>query len=201
MVPLKTWVKNMEITGNNIHRWKKEIRRNIISLRDGMTLEDRQRASLLIAERIIGHQWFYKAENILCFISFGSEVDTTEIINEAFSKKKKVFVPKVVDKDLIFYRIHSFSDLKEGYKSIREPFCDSEIYQFQLGESDQTLMIMPGVAFDLSRNRIGYGKGFYDRYLVGKEELHTIAIGFQCQMVDKIPHGEQDIQPYQILVQ
>lgn len=60
-------------------------------------------------------------------------------------------------------------------------------------------MIMPGVAFDVRRNRIGYGKGFYDRYLADKEGLHTIAIGFDCQMVPEIEAGEKDIKPMQVI--
>ena len=66
---------------------KKDIRKNIIKLRDNMTLEERNKATLLLTERILGHQWFYKADTILCFISFGSEIDTTEIIQEALKKE------------------------------------------------------------------------------------------------------------------
>lgn len=181
---------------------KRDIRKNIIKLRDSMTLEERSKASLLVTERILGHQWFYKADTILCFISFGSEIDTSEIIQEALLKGKKVFVPKVCGNQMNFYRISNLTELIEGYKGILEPTGESELFQYTQ-EKDTTLMIMPGVAFDLSRNRIGYGKGFYDRYLCDKEELqlHTIAIGFKCQMVEEIPQEEQDIRPYQILVQ
>lgn len=180
---------------------KKDIRKNIINLRNRMTLEERSKVSLMVTERIIGHQWFYKADTILCFISFGSEIDTTEIIQEALLKKKKVFVPKVFEDQMNFYRITNLTELVEGYKGIMEPTGESEEYQYS-SDKDTALMIMPGVAFDLSRNRIGYGKGFYDRYLMDKEvlQLHTIAIGFKCQMVEEIPQEEQDIRPYQIIV-
>ncbi len=181
---------------------KRDIRNNIIKLRDNMTLEERSKASLMVTERIIGHQWFYKADTILCFISFGSEIDTTEIIQEALLKRKKVFVPKVCGTQMKFYRITNLIELIKGYKGIMEPIGESEEFQYS-PEKDTTLMIMPGVAFDLYRNRIGYGKGFYDRYLMDKEvlQLHTIAIGFKCQMVEEIPQEEQDIRPYQIIVQ
>ena len=67
--------------------------------------------------------------------------------------------------------------------------------------AEKILMLMPGVAFDKKRHRIGYGKGFYDRYLAGKEalQLRTIAVGFQCQMVEEIPAEELDIKPYQVI--
>ena len=61
---------------------------------------------------------------------------------------------------------------------------------------------MPGVAFDKQRNRIGYGKGFYDRYLADKEklQLRTIAIGFQCQLVEAALSDRNDIKPYQVIL-
>lgn len=182
---------------------KKQIRQRVLAARDSMSEQERARASLLLADRIIGHQWFYRAEKLLCFVSFGSEIDTGEIIEEALRKGKKVFVPRVEGEQMEFYRIMALEELQEGYRGIPEPDGISERYEYQPGEGEQTLMLMPGVAFDKLRHRIGYGKGFYDRYLADKEELqvHTIAIGFQCQLVEEIPSEEQDICPYQVILQ
>lgn len=182
---------------------KKAIRKKILEIRNLLSEQERARASYLLADRIIGHQWFYRAEQVLCFISYGSEIDTTEIIKEALRKEKKVFVPKVEGEEMHFYRMFSFDELETGYKGILEPFNTSEEYHYQPGEGEKTLMLMPGVAFDSFRRRIGYGKGFYDKYLADKKELqlHTIAIGFQCQMVEELPQEEQDIRPYQVILQ
>jgi 5-formyltetrahydrofolate cyclo-ligase len=100
-----------------------------------------------------------------------------------------------------FYRINSLEELQAGYRGILEPSGETEKFLFRPGNADKTLMLMPGVAFDSYRNRIGYGKGFYDRYLADKEELqlHTIGIGFSCQLVDEIPAQEGDIKPYQVI--
>lgn len=102
-----------------------------------------------------------------------------------------------------FYRISSLNQLEAGYKGILEPYDTSEEYIYQSGAKEKTLMLMPGVAFDPFRRRLGYGKGFYDKYLADKKELqlHTIAIGFQCQMVEELPQDEQDIRPYQVILQ
>jgi 5-formyltetrahydrofolate cyclo-ligase len=194
---------------------KSQIRKQILALRDAMPEAERARISLALADRIIGHQWFYKAKKILCFVSFGSEIDTTFIIEEAFRCGKEVYVPKVeppqplesirgaLESDLeiiSFYQIQSFSDLKPGYRKIPEPSGSTQKYHFDPSEKD-ILLLMPGVAFDPIGRRLGYGKGFYDRFLYGKEELRlrSIAIGFACQMTEEIPASAKDIKPYQII--
>ena len=180
---------------------KKVIRKEILTLREQLTLEERCRGAMLLTERICGHQWFYLADTILGFVSYGSEIDTTGILQEALNKDKKVYVPKVVGEDMEFYRIRSLEELTKGYKGILEPLGNTEIYQYQSGQTDKLLMLMPGAVFDLQRNRIGYGKGFYDRYLSEREELQlrTIAVGYKCQMVETLPANDWDIKPYQVI--
>lgn len=186
----------------DIFQQKKELRRAVLAARDAMSLEEREQASYLLADRIIGHQWFYRAENLLAFASFGSEIDTTEILKEALCKGKRVYLPKVEGTQMQFYQITSLDELHQGYQGIREP-AGTIKFEYQPVQGEKTLMLMPGAAFDSQRSRLGYGKGFYDRYLAERKELqlHTIAIGFACQMVENIPQEETDIRPYQILVQ
>lgn len=187
---------------DNIAEEKKHIRHEILKKRSELSIEERTKASLVITDRIIGHQWFYRADVILTFVGYGSEVDTTGIINEALRCGKKVYAPRVCASEMNFYRIFSFNDLLRGYKGIPEPSGMSEKYDFySRAAEEKTLLLMPGVAFDMEKNRIGYGKGFYDRFLQDKEELrlHSIAIGFSCQIVDKIPCGEHDVKPYQLI--
>ena len=185
---------------------KSEIRKRILTLRDNMSEADRKRGNLLLTERILGHQWFYRCESFLCFSSFGSEIATEELIKEAIRMKKHVFLPRVEINDsrmkMEFFRITSFEELSCGYRGIREPSGLSEKYLYSPFEAEKTLMLMPGVVFDKYRNRIGYGKGFYDRYLADKEvlQLHTIAVGYRCQLVDiELPTQGNDIRPYQVI--
>lgn len=202
---------------------KKELRRSVLARRDEMSEEERARGSLLLTERILGHQWFYRSDTILGFVNYGSEISTEEILREALHLGKKVYLPKViihavekpegrnhggeataaksVEYEMKFYQIYDLDELIEGYKGILEPTGTSQEYVYYSADAEKTLMLMPGVAFDCFRNRIGYGKGFYDKYLADKQELQlrTIGVGFQCQMVEEIPAEENDIKPYQVI--
>jgi len=181
---------------------KKELRREVLEKRNSITVEERLRASVMMTERLLGHQWFYLSDTILGFAGYGSEISTDELLEEAIKMGKRVFLPRVIGEDMVFYRILSLQDLKEGYKGIREPLGDTEVYVYDEVYTNKTLMLMPGVAFDGMRNRIGYGKGFYDRYLFDKPalQLRTIAIGFKCQKVEAIPANDNDIKPYQVIL-
>lgn len=172
---------------------------------DELSQEERERASLLLTERVLGHQWFYRAENLLCFASFGSEIDTGEILREALRMGKRVYMPKVLQEketpQMSFFRIRSLEELRKGYRGIPEPSGNSEEYGYRADRAEHALMLMPGVAFDGYRNRIGYGKGFYDRFLSDKPklQLRTIAVGYKCQLVEKLPTSDTDIKPYQVI--
>lgn len=207
---------------------KKAVRRAALAARDALGGDERKAGSLLLTERILGHQWFYRAEDLLCFVSYGSEIDTREILSEALRRGKRVYVPRVLaeagerwedgggqrpgkdvgqpGKDvgqpgMEFFRIDSLDQLRKGYKGIMEPSGASEKYVCTPERAERTLMLMPGAAFDCFRNRIGYGGGFYDRYLGDRPALQqrTIAVGFKCQMVEEIPAESTDIRPCQVI--
>lgn len=180
---------------------KKALRRQMLAKREALSKEERERGALLLTERICGHPWFYQADTILGFVSYGSEIDTRGILQEALAKGKKVYVPKVIGENMTFYRIRFLEELVAGYKGIPEPVGNTECYEYQPEPVDKVLMLMPGVAFDLQRSRIGYGKGFYDRYLTDKAELQlrTIGVGYQCQLVEEIPAQPWDVKPYQVI--
>lgn len=184
---------------------RRKLRRKALAARDAMSLKERQRGTLLMTERLLGHQWFYGSEIFLCFVSFGSEIDTKELMSEALRLGKKVYVPKVTNVSenpvMCFYRLTDLSELSEGYKGIPEPSSMTEEYCYYPEEADRTLLLMPGAVFDGYRNRLGYGKGFYDRFLADKEALwqRSIAVGFRCQLVEEIPAREGDIKPCQVI--
>lgn len=196
------------LNGSAIKENKKKLRRELLTKRDELTADERVRAKVLITERILGHQWYYRSEVLLAFVSYGSEIDTLEIIQDALDHKKKVFVPKIVRKEGIpseimeFWRISSLEDLEAGYKGIPEPKGDTEIYECEDEIAAKTLLLMPGVGFDPYGNRMGYGKGFYDRYLQDKEALwiRSIAIGHKCQLTEHIPSDDNDVKPYQVIL-
>ena len=190
--------------GRSADAGKREIRRRVLALRDGLDRTEQERGRLLLTERILGHQWFYNSHIILGFASCGSEIDTRELLQEALRLGKRLFLPKVTGEEqaqMRFFRVRRLEELKEGYKGILEPSESCEEYIYSEAEAPNTLMLMPGAAFDSYRNRIGYGKGFYDRFLADKEalQLRTIAVGYRCQLVDEIPADHGDIRPYQVI--
>ncbi len=180
---------------------KKELRRRCLQLRAELSESERTRASVLLAERILGHQWYYLSNAVLGFAAYGSEIDTDEILEETLRQGKALYLPKVEGEELQFYRVRSLGELRPGYKEIREPCGNTEQYVYDAGNVEKVLMLMPGVAFDRMNNRMGYGKGFYDRFLWNRPglRLRTIGVGYACQLVEEVPCGEQDTGPYQVI--
>ncbi len=180
---------------------KAKLRKEALLRRNAVSEEERVKAALLLTERILGHQWYCRSESILGFVPYGSEIDCREILQDALKKGKKLYLPKVTGDEMQFFRVTSLEELEEGYKGIPEPVGNTEEYEYSEAIANRTLLLMPGVAFDCQRNRIGYGKGYYDRYLQGKDglQIRSIAIGFRCQMAEEIPAQELDIKPYQVI--
>lgn len=181
---------------------KRAMRKRILRQRDGLSEEERKKGDILLTERILGHQWYYRSEYLLCYVSYGSEISTLAILQEALRAGKKVYVPKVLQDEeaqMAFFQIQSTKDLSEGYKGILEPMGNTQMYVYTEEKTERTLMLMPGVAFDSFRNRIGYGKGFYDRFLSDKALLRTIALGYRCQLLERLPASDKDIKPNQII--
>lgn len=148
--------------------------------------------SLAITQKVISHPLYLRAGIIYCYVDYRNEAGTKKIIESCIMDGKSVAVPRIEDGKMLFYRINGLSCLKKGRYGIPEP----QTGQVMGIKDDETgLVIMPGVAFDVQRNRIGYGKGFYDRFLSLHPQLHTMAIAFSCQIVSAIPYAPHDIRP------
>lgn len=178
---------------------KAELRKKILKIRNDMPKEERERADFVITEKVLGHNWFLTAENLLVYMNTGSEVSTEMIVEEAFRQKKQVFAPRVYGEEMSFFRICSLAQLENGFKGIREPIEGLPEFVYEEQKKQNTLILMPGVVFDKSRNRIGYGKGYYDRYLQKKQALHKMALSYECQIVEHIEAQEHDCRPDVIL--
>ena len=185
MEVLQTWVKSMET--------KKDIRKQIFTKRKACTEQEIREWSRQITDRVISLPVFRRADQILVYADYNHEVITRYLIEEAWKAGKEVAVPKVVGKDMIFYKLNDFSQLEPGYFGIPEPV------RGEIVEWPQALMIMPGVAFDRKNHRVGYGGGFYDRYLEKHPLIQRVAIAFSFQMFPEVPTEPTDICP-QILV-
>ncbi|MDO5336318.1 MAG: 5-formyltetrahydrofolate cyclo-ligase [Eubacteriales bacterium] len=174
---------------------KKRIRRAMFAARKAHSDEEINRMSEQIAERLFSLPVFLKAQRILAYADYNHEVRTGEIIHRALLLGKEVAVPRVEGRDMIFYKITDPSVLQPGYFGIPEPTCGQE------AGWEEALMIMPGVAFDKDNRRVGYGGGFYDRYLEKHPKINTIALAFEFQIMDKVPFEPTDISPARILTE
>ena len=180
---------------------KCDIRKRVLEKRDALTDEEILEKSRRIFEKLTALEDYQKAESILVYASFGSEVKTDDIILDALVNGKRVFCPKVTDKKngrMCFVRITALEDLTEGYFHIREPEVteDSE-FADNLGGS---LVIMPGVVFDTKGNRIGYGGGFYDRYLSEHADFKSVALCYDLQITDQEIEADEYDLPVDLVI-
>lgn len=169
---------------------KKAIRKEIKAKRDALTVHQMQEASKAVNEKLFARPEWQAAGSIFVYVSYNNEVDTYSIIAKALETGKRVFVPKVDGEEMHFYEIADVdADLACGAYGIMEPITQGRDI------SHEGLMIMPGVAFDENRNRLGYGGGYYDRYLSWPNTHYKIAIAYELQMVESVPTEECDVKP------
>ncbi|MDE6220809.1 MAG: 5-formyltetrahydrofolate cyclo-ligase, partial [Lachnospiraceae bacterium] len=139
---------------------------------------------------------------ILLYADYCREVMTRGIFEDALLHRKRIYFPRVdkLTNTMEFYQVISIRQLERGYRDILEPGEDMRT-RYQFHPKEDTLAILPGVAFDTSGYRIGYGKGFYDRFLANKRQLSTMALAFACQIVDEIPRDKHDIKMDKIVTE
>lgn len=177
---------------------KKEIRKQVYQARKCM--EDSQwcKKTQRITASVISHPLFLEATDIYTYVDYQKEAGTRAIMEEAWRLGKCVWVPKVTGRTMCFCKIDSFQELSPGVHGILEPelpaTAEYDTWNTNTG-SRCNLMIMPGVAFDLNRGRVGYGGGYYDRYLSEHPDIHTIAIAFDFQIFPQVPGEAHDIRP------
>lgn len=177
---------------------KKNLRKQMLSQRNGMPDTECLKKSRHAAKRLFETNSYKQAQNILVYMHYGSELQTADIIRQAFKDHKRVFVPRVEGKNMDFYEIHSMADCEEGFHGIPEPKKDCLKLIFDAVNSDSenngTLMVLPGLAFDPKGHRLGYGGGYYDRYFERFGTDYTkVAVGYDFQLIDEVPYEAHDI--------
>lgn len=170
---------------------KKDLRNLVYKNRKELDKDIKSDWDLTIFKKLLESEAYKKASVIFTYISFGCEVDTINFIKKALSDNKTICVPKVISKieGMEAYKITSLNDLEKGYYGILEPKNHCQL----INPSEINLIIMPGVAFDKTNGRIGYGGGFYDRYLKRVTSgTRKIALAYTFQVFDSIPTDEFD---------
>lgn len=176
---------------------KQTVRSKYLDIRDQMTARERMEKSRQIWERLKAEEIFRQAEAVLIYMDYRSEVMTTGLVEELLvSGEKKVYTPRVNGMDIHFYEIESLDELEKGYQGIREPkedigrlFCKTTV------NTMKCLVLVPGAVYDRQRNRLGYGKGFFDRFLDKYRTIDSAALAFDCQIAKRIPTEAHDQKP------
>lgn len=166
---------------------KDKLRTKMRHLRQNIAPEEKIEKSRTIRKTLENTKSFQTAERILFYASKQNEVSTTQWIQDALAAGKKIYLPKVNNDHLLICPIQSWEDLKEGSFGILEP-CEN-LEPSHPKELD--LILVPGLAFDKKGNRMGYGKGFYDRLLKQTKALR-IGLAFKEQIVDELPVEDHD---------
>lgn len=183
-----------------LFKTKQDLRNKYLAYRNELSLKERKEKSDRIRERLLNETACRQAQVILVYMDYRSEVITTELAEELFAKgEKQVFAPKVEGMDIVFYEVSSMEDFTEGYQGIREPYGDKgKRFGIEKLKGKNILVLVPGAVFDRERGRIGYGKGFYDRFLkrldtacekvsAGQETvIFSAALSFDCQIAKKV---------------
>ncbi len=184
-------MKHIKPGRNDIIMNKNEIRKVLKNKRFNLSKEEVLTKSELIKNRLFQINEFKKIKNILFYVSYDGEVLTHNAIKEALIDKKVVVpISKKEDHSLILSKLDSFEDLQEGQYGILEPKKE-RIKEISIDKID--LAIVPGIAFDLNGNRIGHGKGYYDR-LLKNIKATIIGLAYEFQVIKKIPIDDYDKQ-------
>ncbi|MGN1133878.1 MAG: 5-formyltetrahydrofolate cyclo-ligase [Oscillospiraceae bacterium] len=175
---------------------KNALRKEYKALRNGMSLHQRRTADIEIFKNARELEAFQQAEEVLIYVSSAIEVDTYMLADYCFECRKKLYSPKCIpnSNDMIFYETESFDDLEKGSFGIYEP-CEQ---CRKMNETEHPVCIVPGLAFDKRGYRLGFGKGFYDKFLA---EFKGIKIGlcYDDCVTESLPKDAYDV-PVDILV-
>lgn len=166
---------------------KARLRKQLLDQRESLSLDFIKIASSKIQDNLRKVEFYRTAGSIGGYYAIGSEVRTQDILQEILNSGKDLALPKVVKNDLVFKKIKSFSDLEIGNFSIMEPKDRCEIIK------TIDVVIVPAIALTRDCYRLGYGFGYYDRYLHGKRSK-KIALSYAKQIIKSIPHDNHDVK-------
>ena len=167
---------------------KKELRSYIRQRKRAMSEEEILLRSEKLGELFLKSEAYRNARTIYGYLPYNQEVRTTPMLAQALKDGKKVAVPKVYGNEMKFIYLSDLNQVEKGYSGIPEPIADGPI-----GDDETALVLMPGMAFDPQGHRIGYGGGFYDKFLAEEPNHPTLALCYDFQMLPKLETEEHDI--------
>lgn len=173
---------------------KKELRKQIRAQKRAMTPKMIEEASQSLARQFYATAYYQNAATIYGYLPYNQEVRTVPILEQALRDGKKVAVPKVYGDTMRFIYLDDLTQVSPSEMGIPEPVADAPV-----ARDETALVLMPGLAFDQKGNRMGYGGGFYDKFLAEEPNHPTVALCYGFQMVDSIPTEDYDIPVEMVL--
>ncbi|MBE6985928.1 MAG: 5-formyltetrahydrofolate cyclo-ligase [Ruminococcaceae bacterium] len=167
---------------------KQTLRKMIREKKRAMTEAQIEEASARLAQLLYSSPLYRQATTIYGYLPYNQEVRTVPMLEQALAEGKRVAVPKVYGDEMRFLYIDDLSRVEKGYAGIPEPVDDEPV-----AKDPTALVLMPGLAFDKAGHRIGYGGGFYDKFLSAEPDHPTLALCYGFQMLDELPTEEFDI--------
>ena len=167
---------------------KKELRRTIRERKRAMTEEEIVQRSEKLGVLFAQSEAYKNAKTIYGYLPYNQEVRTVPMLEQALKDGKKVAVPKVYGDEMKFLYLDDLSKVSKGYAGIPEPIADEPV-----ADDETALVLMPGLAFDPAGHRIGYGGGFYDKFLAAEPNHPTLALCYEFQMLPELHTEEHDI--------
>ncbi|OGS43475.1 MAG: 5-formyltetrahydrofolate cyclo-ligase [Elusimicrobia bacterium RIFOXYD2_FULL_34_15] len=175
---------------------KKEIREKKIAIRKVVCEEIVWKNSKKIFEKICSLKEFKKAKKIMFYLPFQNEVDTKKMIEKAFKLHKEVFFPKIIKDRVVAIKVKNLSNLVQGKYGILEP--ETKVYNSKAVDF-LDVVIVPGVVFDKKCNRVGFGKGYFDKFLKKNKNSKKVGLAHSFQIVDNISVSKRDV-PMDIVI-
>ena len=167
---------------------KRELRSLVRAKKRAMTPEQIRRASARLGELFAATEQYRSARTIYGYLPYNQEVRTVPMLLQAQADGKRVAVPKVYGDEMKFIYLDDLSRVAPGYGKIPEPVDDEPV-----ARDKGALILMPGLAFDPEGHRIGYGGGFYDRFLAKEPRHPTVALCYDFQMCPRLETEEFDL--------
>lgn len=167
---------------------KRTLRREIGSKKRAMSAAQIEEYSGELARRLYDTEYYRAARSLYCYLPYNQEVRTWPILARARADGKRVAVPKCYGREMKFLWLDDFSRVAEGAYGIPEPLFDEPV-----ADDEEALIVMPGLAFDPDGHRVGYGGGFYDRYLEAHPHHRLVALCYPFQLFEHLDVEAHDV--------
>ena len=175
---------------------KESVRKTVHARRGQAAPADLIRDAEVIFQKVRSMSEYMIAGTVYLYADFNHEVPTRAFMAQVWQDGKQTALPRIEGDEMVFYLVDSFQQLEKNSMGIPEPKKSCE-----KAECESAFMIMQGVAFDPSCTRVGYGRGYYDRYLAGHPAHYTVGVAFDFQIFDELPAEEFDFRPQWVITE